>query len=103
MRPVLAMLFIAFVSCPIGPAGAAQQWCAITSEGAANCSFGSIDQCRAEVSGTGGNCIPEAPVGHLQPRGANARGGPAPRDEKLDALLEKVNRKNDKLQICRGC
>ena len=46
----------------------AQSWCAISNQGAANCGFSTIDQCRAEVSGNGGSCMPEAPVGHRQPR-----------------------------------
>jgi hypothetical protein len=45
----------------------AQRWCAISNQGAANCGFPTIDQCRSEVSGNGGSCMPEAPVGHRQP------------------------------------
>ncbi len=78
----------------------AQIWCAISNQGAANCGFSTIDLCRAEVAGNGGSCIPEAPVGHRQPRAVNV--GPVPKDN-LDALQERVNKKNDKLNLCRGC
>jgi hypothetical protein len=101
MRPVLATLLFCSAAWLVETAHAEPHWCANTSEGSSNCSYISMEQCRASVSGTGGSCIPEAPVGHLQPRAANAK--PAARDEKLDALLERVNRKNDKLILCRGC
>jgi hypothetical protein len=78
----------------------AQSWCAISNQGAANCGFPTIDQCRAEVSGNGGNCIPAAPVGHRQPVAANVR--PLPKDN-LDLLQDRVNKKADKLNLCRGC
>jgi hypothetical protein len=100
MHFVIAILLLCCAAWLTGPAGAEQRWCSISNEGAGNCSFASIGQCRETMSGTGGNCIPEAPVGHLQPRTA---AGPAPKDEKLDALLDRVNKKNDKLILCRGC
>jgi hypothetical protein len=78
----------------------AQSWCAISNQGAANCGFSTIDLCRTEVAGNGGSCIPEAPVGHRQPRAANV--GPVPKDN-LDALQDRINKKNDKLILCRGC
>jgi len=78
----------------------AQRWCAISNQGAFNCEFPTMDQCRAEVSGNGGSCIPEAPVGHRQPRAANVR--PVPQDN-LDALQNRVNKQNNKLNLCRGC
>jgi len=58
------------------------------------------DGSRSEVSGNGGSCMPEAPVGHRQPRAANV--GPVPKDN-LDALQERVNKQNNKLNLCRGC
>jgi hypothetical protein len=78
----------------------AQRWCAISNQGAANCGFPTIDQCRSEVSGNGGSCMPEAPVGHRQPVAANVR--PLPKDN-LDVLQDRVNKKADKLILCRGC
>jgi uncharacterized protein DUF3551 len=98
MRSALAIPLLIAVTASIAPA-AAQRWCSISSEGYNNCSFASIADCRADVSGTGGNCFPEAPVGHRQP--GNAK--PSPPDTKLDALLDRVNKKNDKLILCRGC
>ena len=78
----------------------ALSWCAISNQGAANCGFSAIDLCRAEVSGNGGNYIPEAPVGHRQPVAANVR--PVPKDN-LDALQDRINKKDDKLILCRRC
>jgi hypothetical protein len=52
------------------------------------------------VAGTGGNCMPQAPVGHRQPGTAKKT---APPDAQLDALLDRVNKKSDKLILCRGC
>jgi hypothetical protein len=75
-------------------------WCAISNEGASNCSFASLAQCRASVSGVGGHCMPEAPIGHRQPGAAKTASAP---DPQLDALLERVNRKSEKLILCRGC
>jgi hypothetical protein len=79
---------------------AAQRWCAISNQGAANCGFTTIDQCRSEVAGNGGSCMPEAPVGHRQPGAANVR--PLPKDN-LDLLQDRVNKQNNKLNLCRGC
>jgi hypothetical protein len=78
----------------------AQRWCAISNQGASNCGFATMDQCRAEVSGNGGSCIPEAPVGHRQPVAASVR--PLPKDD-LDALQDRLNKKNNQLILCRGC
>jgi hypothetical protein len=101
MRVTLATLLLSAGMFILADGAAAQRWCAISNQGSTNCGFTTVDQCRSEVSGTGGSCMPEAPVGHLQPRAANAR--PAPKDEKLDALLERVNKKSDSLILCRGC
>jgi hypothetical protein len=102
MRLALATLVLAAAASFPEAAKTEPHWCSISSDGASNCSFVSMDQCRASVSGIGGSCMPEAPVGHLQPRRAGNT-GPAAKDEKLDALLERVNRQNDKLILCRGC
>jgi hypothetical protein len=100
MRGALAVLFLFGLF--IDPAPAQQRWCAINNEGASNCSFVSLGTCRDSVSGTGGNCMPEAPVGHLQP-GPNVGKRAAARDERLDALIDRLNKKSDALTICRGC
>src|SRR4029078_7278378 len=78
----------------------AQRWCAISNQGAANCGFPTMDQCRAEVSGNGGRCMPEAAVGHRQAVAANVR--PLPKDN-LDVLQDRINKQNNKLNLCRGC
>ena len=51
---------------------------------------------------TPGSNIPQAPVGHRQPRAADIPAN-APKHES-DAWLQRLNRQIDrKLQICRGC
>jgi Protein of unknown function (DUF3551) len=95
-----AAFILSVVAVVMADNAAAQNWCAISNQGATNCGFATIDQCRSEVSGNGGSCIPEAPVGHRQPRAAN--GGPVPKDD-LDAVQERINKKNNKLILCRGC
>lgn len=100
MRAALTALILSTAAMVVTDNAVAQSWCAISNQGAANCGFSTIDLCRAEVSGNGGSCIPEAPVGHRQPTAANV--GPVPKDN-LDALQERVNKKNDKLNLCRGC
>jgi hypothetical protein len=104
MRSVLAILILAdallFSETAIA---ATQRWCSVSNEGASDCSHISAEQCRASVAGAGGSCMPEAPTGHLQPRPGNAAATPLPRDDKLEALLERVNRKSNSLILCRGC
>jgi hypothetical protein len=101
MRAALAAFILSAAGTVIADDNAAaQSWCAISNQGATNCGFPTIDQCRSEVSGNGGSCMPEAPVGHRQPVAANIR--PLPKDN-LDALQERVNKKNNKLILCRGC
>ena len=101
MRAALTALILSAVGTVIAADNAlAQSWCAISNQGAANCGFATMDLCRAEVAGNGGSCIPEAPVGHRQPRAANVR--PVPKDN-FDALLDRVNKENNKLNLCRGC
>jgi|SRR5687767_11400822 hypothetical protein len=100
MRPVLILLVL-FFTVSSAEIAKAQQWCSVTSNGTTNCTFGSIEKCRTSIAGTGGSCMPAAPVGHMQPRSGTA--GSAPRDDKLDAVLDRANRKGDALIICRGC
>ena len=101
MRTALAALILSTAGTIVVADNAiAQSWCAISNQGATNCGFATIDQCRAEVAGNGGSCMPEAPVGHRQPVPANVR--PLPKDN-LDLLQERVNKQNNKLNLCRGC
>jgi hypothetical protein len=67
MRVVFAALLLAAFGSLIETAKAEFRWCAIFNEGNINCLFTSMDQCRATVSGVGGFCMPQAPVGHRQP------------------------------------
>jgi hypothetical protein len=78
----------------------AQTFCAVNNQGATNCSFTSIT-CRDEVKGDGGFCIPQAPVGHRQPRAAEVTGSG---DDTVNPKQDQRNRKLDRsLQLCRGC
>ena len=101
MRAAFAILLLTATASFIDAANAQQRWCAISNEGSSNCSFASMTDCRAQVSGSGGNCMPEAPVGHRQPT-PSARAANLPKDN-LDAMLERVNKKDSKIQLCRGC
>lgn len=73
----------------------AQTFCAVSSQGATNCAFTSIMACRDEVKGDGGFCIPQAPVGHRQPRAADVAGA-------AGSTGDAQNRKLDR-SLCRGC
>lgn len=100
MRSAPLVLLLSFI--PFG-AAEAQRWCAITMDGVrGDCSFTSIRTCRDEVSGNGGSCIPAAPVGHAQP-GFNPGRRASAQDDKLEAAIDRLNRKDDTQQICRGC
>lgn len=102
MRALFLLLLILAAGFSLKPAQAAPRWCAITYEGASNCSFDTMDGCRAATAGTGGFCMPEAPVGHRQPTSSGAA-APLPKDD-LDRQIEEMNRKLDRsLEICRGC
>jgi len=102
MRFTLAALLFTAAVLFIETARAAPRWCSISHDGGSNCSFTSMDQCRASVSGVGGTCVPEAPVGHRQPRASDIPAN-VPKDE-LDTKIDRLNRKLDRdLQFCRGC
>jgi hypothetical protein len=82
-------------------AAAAINWCSVSHDGATNCSFDSIELCRANVAGVGGFCIPQAPIWHRQPRAADL---PERVPDPGDRAFEQTNRKLDRsLQLCRGC
>ncbi|AMN42185.1 hypothetical protein [Rhodoplanes sp. Z2-YC6860] len=79
----------------------AQTFCAVNSQGATNCSFTSITACRDEVRGDGGFCLPQAPIGHRQPRAADVTGSG---DDTINPRQDQRNRRLDRsLQLCRGC
>ena len=97
---LLVLLFVLGAS--LIEAARAQTFCAVSNQGATNCVFTSIQRCRDEVRADGGFCIPQAPVGHRQPRAADL-----PRDvppDPSDLRLQQENRKLDRdLRLCRGC
>lgn len=105
MRTALAVLIFSIAGSFVADdKAAAQSWCAISNQGAANCGFASIDKCREEVAGNGGSCIPEAPVGHRQPtRRGLSTGQVEFVDPTLDALQRRVNKRDNSLILCRGC
>lgn len=97
LLPVLAMFGGLFAE----DVKAAQMFCAVNSQGATNCAFTSIDACRDEVRGDGGFCIPQAPIGHRQPRAADVPdGGDDTVNLRQDQRYKKLDRS---LNICRGC
>jgi hypothetical protein len=71
MRYVLAATIIIAVGSLSENAKADLRWCEVLNQGVSNCSFTAIEECRSEVSGTGGFCMPAAPVGHRQPTRAS--------------------------------
>jgi hypothetical protein len=71
IRAALAAMIVVAAGSFIKTARADPHWCAISNQRAGDCSFTTIEQCRAEVSGTGGFCMWEAPVGHRQPTRAS--------------------------------
>jgi len=101
MRAALLPLVVVF-SGSFGEAVKAQTFCAVNSQGTTNCAFTSIERCREEVKGDGGFCIPQAPIGHRQPRAADL-----PKETSNDAAdlrQQQRDRKLDRsLQLCRGC
>jgi Protein of unknown function (DUF3551) len=69
-----AALTVAFVAASGSfnkPAKADPRWCVISNQAAGYCSFTTIEKCHAAVSGLGGSCAWEAPVGHRQPTRAS--------------------------------
>jgi hypothetical protein len=83
-------------------AAAAINWCSVSHDGATNCSFDSIELCRANVAGMGGFCIPQAPIGHRQPRAADlpTQSRESPSEQRQEQRERKLDRS---LQLCRGC
>lgn len=102
MRIAMLPLLVVFAG-SFAEAVKAQTFCAVNSQGGTNCGFTSIDRCRDEVRGDGGFCIPEAPVGHRQPRAADLP-PPTPKEAAELRKEQERQRKLDRsLQLCRGC
>src|SRR3954454_19872161 len=99
LLPVLVMFGGAFAE----DVKAQQVFCAVNSQGMANCSFSAIDACRDEVRGDGGFCLPQAPVGHRQPRVSDFP-PETPKEASEIQRERKQDRKLDRsLNFCRGC
>ena len=67
MCATLAAAIVVATVLLIGPAKSDPRWCAISNQMVGDCSFTTIERCHAAVSGPGGFCMWEAPVGHRQP------------------------------------
>jgi hypothetical protein len=79
----------------------AQTFCAVNNQGATNCSFTSVAACRDEIRADGGFCLPQAPIGHRQPRAADVAGSG---NEPINPRQDQRNNKLDRgLRFCRGC
>lgn len=102
MRVALLPLLV-FFSGSFGEAVRAQTFCAVNSQGATNCAFTSIDRCRDEVRGDGGFCIPEAPVGHRQPRAADLPAQTPKEAAEIQKERQRQRKLDRSLQLCRGC
>jgi hypothetical protein len=94
-----SVLVLAALGSQIASAKTASFWCAISDEGASNCSFVSIGQCLAAVSGAGGYCMREAQI-EVRPRAAdypanNAKSAKKDYTHQRDVPID--------IHICRGC
>jgi hypothetical protein len=97
---LLALLFVLGAS--LIESAKARTFCAVSNEGATKCVFTSVERCRDEVKADGGFCIPQAPVGHRQPRAADIPRNVPP--DPSDLRLQQQNRQLDRdLRLCRGC
>ena len=103
MRIALLPVLVVFGGVIAEEVKAQQMFCAVNSQGATNCAFTSIDACRDEVRGDGGFCLPQAPIGHRQPRAADVTGSGSG-NETVNPRQDQRNRKLDRsLNFCRGC
>jgi len=81
----------------------AQTFCAVNNQGATNCAFTSVERCRDEVRADGGFCIPQAPIGHRQPRAADLPKETPKEAAELRRERQKEQKLDRGLQLCRGC
>jgi hypothetical protein len=81
----------------------AQTFCAVNNQGATNCAFTSVERCRDEVKADGGFCIPQAPIGHRQPRAADLPKETSKEAAELRRERQKEQKLDRALQLCRGC
>ena len=101
MHTALVALLFLFAASLI-EAARAQTFCAVANDGSTNCTFTSAELCREDVKGKGGFCIPQAPVGHRQPRARDLPPGVA-KEEANPVQSQRARRLDRHLQICRGC
>jgi hypothetical protein len=61
LKVIAGIVVVAASTCfSVGAASAdPYKWCAVESSGSTNCSFVTIEQCRATISGNGGLCEPK--------------------------------------------
>src|SRR5436189_6272435 len=97
--PVAALLLAIFGMHPAA-AKAEIHWCSVSDEGASNCSFVSVAQCLAAVSGVGGYCMREAQISDSQLRAAENSTSEAKRP--LKNQRQHRNLPTD-IHFCRGC
>ena len=94
MRKVLWRIIIASASMSsmVGSASAdPYKWCAVESGGSTNCSFMTIEQCRATISGNGGSCEPKQILPtNLSPAARNAAPKTATSGNRGNSLMECV-------------
>jgi hypothetical protein len=93
-RKVLGVIIVAAASTAfmIGAACAdPYKWCAVESGGGTNCSFVTIEQCRATVSGNGGSCEPKQVLpSHLSPAARSAAPKTVSTGSRGNSLMECV-------------
>ncbi len=95
MRAAVLVLMVAFCFIPVAKA-AEPHWCAVWTDGSRNCAFPTMARCQEATSGAGGHCIEETANAQVRkPGGAT--------NEDLDRLLDRINKKSDSLNLCRGC
>jgi hypothetical protein len=94
MRKVLWRIIIASASMSsmVGSGTAdPYKWCAVESGGSTNCSFMTIEQCRATISGNGGSCEPKLILPtNLSPAARNAAPKTATGGNRGNSLMECV-------------
>ena len=103
MRIALLPVLVVFGGVVAEEVKGQQMFCAVNSQGATNCSFSSIDACRDEVRGDGGFCLPQAPIGHRQPRPSDFPPETAKEASELRRERTQERKLDRSLQLCRGC
>ena len=103
MRIALLPVLVVFGGVIAEEVKAQQMFCAVNNEGATNCAFTSVTACREEVKGNGGFCLPQAPIGHRQPRAADLPPETAKEASEIRHERRQERKLDRSLQLCRGC